>query len=759
MELKGFTRLNESTAPELLKEEELTIFENMVLDEEIGKPKKRFGWAKYNTNAIDTGTISSLHEVVTSDGSNYLLAGINGKLRKSLDGTGAFSDVTDKGTPPYKMQPYADEFIFAEGSVAPFIVSGAALGTVTDLEIEAPDVTGVSTGDSLGGYLEAAKYYKWIIIYITDTGDKSPPSIPIINHIASTYYAGSEPYSTASVSKSVGFQDFPISPDPRVTQRQIFRTMANGDIYYFHSQIDNVQTTWWDEKADADLGSEIFGYLNAPQTAEYISLHKERIILGNLIRTVKNWVAPATSYQPLADFWANNGVTNRLFQGWGGSPNGLGIKHCYATTSGSLTAGDYTYRFVYYDILGLASDPVDSNTVTVDGTTNQSVFIPIKPFLNNDYNTISKCSIFRAKDSTNDSDFKYITFYDPLFDYDNPSTIVYDFTDDGTYAEGDTYIRPSADTEKCGIAFSEIGQPATFVLEDIRNIYPDDGDQIVGLFDDRDGILIFKEKSICKIFTGAGDPTNWNLVKLLPNIGCDEPNSLVKYGNDYVFSFQSSIYIWNSSSGLKEIGVEIWDSLALVTAYHCATADSGWYIFGVSGAGLTTGFGFLIYDYNVGTWYKFTTTSIPYVAKIKENGDDIGTFLTSNASYLLYYSENEIDSDTGSTVQITPKLRTKTFGESIALLRLRKIKFNYLKLTGQNVVITIVNPESGITNTYTDSTGSGWKLYESAVKDTDLLKETSKFYVNITGAGLVEFGTFRLEARPILRGKRELTNG
>ena len=84
MELKGFTKLNEATASELLKEDELTIFENMVLDEEIGKPKKRFGWAKYNSNVIDSGVISSLHEVVTSDGSNYLLAGINGKLRKSL---------------------------------------------------------------------------------------------------------------------------------------------------------------------------------------------------------------------------------------------------------------------------------------------------------------------------------------------------------------------------------------------------------------------------------------------------------------------------------------------------------------------------------------------------------------------------------------------------------------------------------------------------------------------------------------------------
>src|SRR5574343_47638 len=192
MELKGFKKLNESTSPELLSPEELTISENLVLDEEIGRPKKRFGWQRYNSYPT-AGTIGSLHEVVTSNGSNYLLAGHSGKLQKSLAGTGSWSDVTtndsgvnDKGDQPYKMQPYADEFVFTNGSTAPFLVSGASLETTVDLEITAPDI---ETSDlvslyssDVGGGLTENVHYKWVIVYVTDKGEVSNPSLPFTHH-------------------------------------------------------------------------------------------------------------------------------------------------------------------------------------------------------------------------------------------------------------------------------------------------------------------------------------------------------------------------------------------------------------------------------------------------------------------------------------------------------------------------------------------------------------------------------------------------
>lgn len=757
MELKGFTKLNEATAPELLKDEELTKLEDCVLDEKLGRPCKRGGWERVGNYADVTSNISSLHEVVTSNGDNYLLTGINGKIMKSLNGTGAYSQVTDKGTPPYRMQAYADKFVFTDGLVSPFIVSGDALTETSDLQITAPDITSVETGLCLtaGGSLEGNKTYKWIIVYGTATGEVSPPSIPITSHYLQYPLAST---TTTATYKRVGFKNLPVSADSRVTVRNIYRTMGNGDVFYFHSQINNVITDWIDETADSYLGSEEFKFINIPQTAKYVSLHKERIVFGNLTRLVKNWIMPAYSNAATGTFDATFGENTYTFTGNVDFDTGCqGIKNCRATTGGTLTAGDYTYRFVFYDKDGLMSDPMDTNTVTVDGSTNQSVVIYTPPQMSATYDVIARAEIYRKKDS---GDFELVNTYNPqIIALQQAYPSVYGWTDDGWTATTTYATNQVTETEKCGVAFSEIGNPATYVLENIRNIFPDDGDQITGIYDDNDGILIFKENSVCKIWTGSGSPDNWRVTRVLTNIGCTEPNALLKYGNTYVFVSKGEIYKFTSGGAYENIGIEIWGTLDTVTTWHCSTADDGWYIFGVSSTGLTKGYGFLVYDYIVGTWYLFNISSIPYVAKIREHGTNSGDFLTSQGTYVVKYGDGTVDSETGSSVDIVPIIRTKTFGEQIALVRLRKLKFNYKKMDNETLTITITNPDTGVTNTYTDTTNSAntsdFKLYESPVKATDSLKETPKFYVNFTGAGFVEWGDFKLVLKPILKGMRE----
>lgn len=759
MELKGFTKLNEATSPELLKDEELAKLEDCVLDEELGRPLKRGGWERHNSNAV-ASTILSLHEVVTPT-KNYLLAGANGQLYKSEDGTGIWASVTTKGTPPYRMQAYADEFIFTDGSVAPFVVRGDELAEAVDLEITAPDISSIESGLHLaaGGSLDANSNYKWVMVYITETGQVSPPSAPFTSYYLQ-YPAVST--TTSATYKRVGFKGFPVSSDTRVTGRMIYRTLGNGEVYYFHSQLDNIRTTWADDVADDYLGSESFRFLNAPKTSEYVTLHKERIIFGNLTRSVKNWVQPAYSKAATGTFNVTIGETTRTFTGQLDFDIGcVGIKNCQAVqnTGATLAAGDYTYRFVFYDQKGLMSDALDSNTVTVGGSDNAVVIYRV-PEVSSDYEFIARAEIYRKKDA---GDFLLVFQYDPkiidsytVTDEAGSYGSVYGWTDDGwTQIGSATYLsNQTIDTEKCGVAFSEIGQPATFVLEDIRNIFPDDGDEITGIYDDQDGILVFKTRSICKIYTN-GSPDNWRLVKIVTNIGCSEPNALIKYGNTYVFVSNGEIYKFTSGQGYENIGVEIWGSLDGVTAWHSSMADDGWYVFGVTGS-MTKGYGFLVYDYIVGSWYIFNINGIPY-ASLKAND---GTLLTSQGTYVCKYGEGTVDAETGSNVDITPILRTKTFGEAIALVRLRRLKFNYKKLDGKTLTITIVNPDTAVTNTYSDTTNSAnasdFKLYETPVKDTDSLKETSKFYVNLTGAGFTEFGSLRVEAKPILKGKRNV---
>jgi hypothetical protein len=743
MELKGFTKLNEATAPELLKDEELTKLEDCVLDEKLGRPCKRGGWERVGNYADVTSNISSLHEVVTSNGSNYLLAGINGKLRKSLSGTGTFSDVTDKGTPPYRMQAYADTFIFTDGSAVPFIVSGASLGTTDNLEISAPDISAVESGFSTTGNdaLTLDSHYKWLMVYVTEKGDKSRPSQPFTHH-----FLTNTSFTTLTPNNVIGFKNLPVSSDSRVTARHIYRTLANGDVFYFHSQLDNVITEWFDDLPDSYLGSENFDYLNCPQTAEYVSLHKERIIFGNISRTVKNWIQPCHSKGASMDFTVTMGSTGYTLssKGTGGYQNSL------AQTDGSGTlSGSYVYRVVFFDKEGLMSDPMDTPAIQVDSP-NDSININKLPIVDTSFEYISNANIYR---STDGGDFKLVYQYNPRRGVTDAVWYPAGLTDTG-WADGTDYVtNQTTETEKCGMAFSEIAQPATFRLEDIRNIFPDDGDEITGIYDDQDGILVFKTRSICKIYTN-GSPDNWRLVKLVTNIGCSEPNALIKYGNDYVFVSNGEIYKYNSSKGYENIGIEIWNSLDGITAWHSSMADDGWYMFGVSG-GMTKGYGFLVYDYIVGSWYIFNINGIPY-ASLKDNN---GNLLVSQGAYVCKYGYGTTDTETGSPADIVPILRTKTFGEAIALVRLRKLKFNYKKMDNETLTITITNPDTGVVNTYTDTTNStntsDFKLYESPVKATDSLKETPKFYVNFTGAGFVEWSDFKLVLKPILKGMRE----
>lgn len=761
MELKGFTKLNEATAPSLLKNEELTKLEDCVLDEELGRPLKRGGWEQHNTNAA-ASTILSLHEAVTPT-KNYLLAGANNQLYKSENGTGAWTSVTTKGTPPYRMQAYADEFIFTDGNVAPFIVSGDELAAVNDLEIERPDIeasmlySGISTLPLInaGTGLTPNAYYKYIMVYVTATGEVSPPSMPFTNCYNSNHNYTSKEVTTELgivLSYIVGFGNLPVSSDSRVTTKYIYRTMANGDVYYFHSSLENWETSFADPKPDSELGSESFNFLNCPSSAKYISIHKERIIFGNLTRAVKNWVAPTYSKMTTSNFSVRVDDTDYTFTN--NSSTMRGVKDCYATNTvgATLPEGSYIYRFVFLDTEGITSDVLDTNEVTVTSP-NNSIVIPVIPSLTSDFNTVTRASVYRSNDSG--STFGLIFSYDPRRKPEDDSY----FYDSGYVDEGDTASTAYAstqttDTEKCGIAFGEIGQPATFLLENIRNIFPDDGDEITGIYDDQDGILVFKTRSICKIYTN-GSPDNWRLVKIATNIGCSEPNSLIKYGNTYVFVSNGEIYKYVTGQGYENIGVEIRDSLAGVTAWHSSMANDRWYIFGVTGS-MTKGYGFLVYDYIVGSWYIFNIDGIPY-ASLKDNN---GNLLTSQGNYVCKYGEGSVDTETGSNVDISPILRTKTFGEEIALVRLRRLKFNYKKLDGKTLTITIVNPDTAVTNTYSDTTNStnasDFKLYETPIKETDSLKETSKFYIQIQGAGFSEFGSLMLEAKPILKGKRNV---
>lgn len=740
--LKGFKRLNEAVSPELLSDDELTKLEDAVLDEEVGRPKKRLGWNKFNSNASG-GTLHSIYDVKSANNTNYLIGGYGTTVKVSSSGTGAWGSAISglSGIAKFNLAPYDGKFYLTDGTIAPKVLGGDALADTWSLEITAPDVTLVETGHHASGNLTANTCYKWVITYVTKEGIESPPSQPITHQLSV-----SDIKSTDGTNKCIGFRLLPVSTDSRVNARRIYRTPTDSEVYYFHSQIDNVLTSWYDVAADTDLGSESPNYLNAPQTAKYCAIHKERLFLANQTRKVKCWTTPAHSKALTTALTIVLNGTSKTFT------TGVGIRNSCGITNpgGSLSPGYYTYRLVFYDENGIMSDYIDSNEINVSAGDYVTVYG--LPRVASDYKGIAGGKVYRkvTAGSGGAGTFYYIADYVP----GTPISDRGNLTDTAYVATATAWAtNQTTDTERTGIAYSDIAKPPTFILEDIRDVYPDDGDQITGIFDDRDGVLVFKENSICKIFTN-GSSANWTLMKLVHDIGALE-NTIAKVGSQYYFvSPDKNVYSFNSQSGTENTGWYIKDSLDSVTTFHSSTTDDSWYVLGVSGGGLTSSYGFLVYDLFLKTWYRFNVSAIPYSCAIKKHGSSAGELLITNGQYVMYYNGSIDD----GTVDIVPIIRTKTFGDGVSLNRLRRLWFNYKKVDDKTMAITVVNPDTAVTNTHSDTTNStnasDWKLYDDPIGDSDSLKETSKFYIQVTGAGFSEWGDMRLDMRPIHRGKQ-----
>ncbi|GJQ44061.1 MAG: hypothetical protein JETCAE03_35590 [Ignavibacteriaceae bacterium] len=339
------------------------------------------------------------------------------------------------------------------------------------------------------------------------------------------------------------------------------------------------------------------------------------------------------------------------------------------------------------------------------------------------------------------------------------------FTDLGAPNTAETWSDPTTDIKAypSAIAFSEISSPSSFRDEDKRQIFFDDGEEVTGIFDDRDGLIIFKKSSINKLFL-SGNPNNWRLIRLTEDYGCDQPDTIQKSGSSFYFIYRNKAYRYDIGADKPvDIGYFFQDTLNTMQSWYDSTINDKWYC--IQAKTVTVSYT-LVYDLKLDTWYKFKRTQSAsedfktiYFTKYGSSEQ-----LLSNAdTYVSIYNElgdsptaTRADTEIGSTRQISPVVTSKTFKfpEGISLARLRKLKFDYSKVTSQDTSIIITDADTATTIVLTDNTGSGKKLYESGIgKDTDTLKITRAFNVSIQGAGMEVFDNLRIEYRPIKRGK------
>lgn len=94
--------------------------------------------------------------------------------------------------------------------------------------------------------------------------------------------------------------------------------------------------------------------------------------------------------------------------------------------------------------------------------------------------------------------------------------------------------------------WSDVDKPEYFPPENIDVLSNETGN-INAMFSEDDGVIIFKDNSIYKLFTSASSSAYWVTKKLVDNIGCSNPQTIVQFNtNKYCWYQNNKFYIWQS---------------------------------------------------------------------------------------------------------------------------------------------------------------------------------------------------------------------
>jgi hypothetical protein len=146
-------------------------------------------------------------------------------------------------------------------------VQGTALSTSSVRVQGAFDVNPLAAPSAIGGFtlsagtnLGVGQYY-YFVVYVTALGETSAGATLLV--------------TTTTGNTTVNLTGIPVSTDPRVTARKIYRTLLNqtSDAQRFLATIsDNVTTTYTDSATDASLTGVALQYYKVNTTARYFTV-------------------------------------------------------------------------------------------------------------------------------------------------------------------------------------------------------------------------------------------------------------------------------------------------------------------------------------------------------------------------------------------------------------------------------------------------------------------------------------------------------
>jgi hypothetical protein len=753
----GIKGVNELVSPELLEANEVPYFINGVLKKSGSglNAKKRGVWRRNTSYTAAGASITGLKQLLDGIGNPYWCAYAGTKLQAYNSGwvdvkTGLTTGLN------FKFVRYNDYNIITNGVDSLFTIGGTAFANVRSLEITRPDVSNICTQHIQGsfGLLDASSQYRYILVYASDELDYSPPSIPF------THYESNLRNSTNATEKALYLYGLPVSTDARVTKRYLFRTEGNGETYYLRKILDNVATDFEDSAADTDLDySMSITYINVPLFSEHIAVHRDRLFLANLKYNDLN------VYEPVHEKSKGSTTTKTYYDSTSsiyedGEVFSVG-NHSVGSATGSLEPNTiYKYRIEFLDVYGRRTGYREI-TYTTEVTSY-------------DYYTLVHIpeAIIGSSDKPNPECYKKrlwrtdqggIDFYllDEIVDDSSDPTgtgigIVHSYQDSTTDAalvthEAWTAIGTSQQiTNEVALAFSEVGTPTAIPLENFREIFADEGGEITGIFDDVNGLLIFKDRAIFKIYTD-GTPTNWRLVKLVDGIGCSDSNSITRVDNTYIFKDKNRIYEFTGGQ-LKEISQKFRTSIGRILTVKEAIVNNEWYWILCTISGYTVVY---VYDRMLETWYTFTKAGGECLTFNKYGPDysaDSDVYTNYGAYIVNYYTSSTVETETGVNADVEMKVYSKyfRFPDSITMARLRKLFINFYGTTGKATSFQIYNPEEDSAHTYTTTAVAGWQTGRSDVAYTFPKSRIMQF--KISGVGVDEFGTARVDYRIIREG-------
>lgn len=741
---RGFNGINEALDPEFIQDNDLSVLQNCIIDK--GVVVTRNGYFQYNTNGL-ASPIHALTEATDQAGTTYLLGASGSKLYRTI-GTGAWAEIASglSTNVKFSMTPVGSGmYLFNNGVNMPRVIRGNAFATSTDYKIIRPETSGVMINAQAvadGKQSLDAGIYRWVITYQSAIGEESSPSKPLAFILETDVPELNSGYQLT-------FTNIPNSVDTRVVRKNIYRTQAEGDIYYFVGSINADETEFVDRYKDTDLDlGRPLDFKIEINKAQYVSNFRGRVFYSNIEYGYTHIAEPSYTKRmlggtPSEGTYGESIYNDGTYVHRPGDPPPVYLFGLY---------GEHNYKIVFVDADGNESTPYIFSVTTEPHIDSRPYFIILHnlsmlPINQYGYN---KKRVYRSPLDNNEN--YYLVEEIPI----DVMKYVDSFIDDDMLLNQPEYSFAYKTTKYTdGIAFSNQLKPTDISVNNVVRVYPNDSEGIVGVFADELGLVVFKDNSICRVYTD-GSQFSWRIIKIIDNIGCDQKESFAEHNGAIFFMYKKRLYVFQGNQ-VQYISEKFRDSMSLINRVESSTfyTTKQWYVASVYLDTQPKTTMLYVYDLVTQTFYKFTTMANTTAILERQYGNDKGTLIFSAflANYILYKYDITRRDDQGEP--ITSVVRTKTFtaGDSITL----RPRFMYVNLRTYVGNLTYKLSDGVTTVTLNEIYGGGDVLIRRIITDLltsggNKLVASDRLYIELSGQ-FDKVYSFRLETRILNRGR------